>query len=122
MFLGYADDFGTESARRTVLLQPKLSQVLSRTSLLLGNTFKLTGTITPSFAGEEVILEHKKGAAGTWGAVTPNWVMASSGATLTREYTLKPTSKGEHFYRLRIAEVPNVHLGFTTAARTVTVN
>lgn len=120
VFAGSGADFGAESPRRTVLVQPKLVVSLSRTSILLGGKITVTGTINPSFAGEKVLLQHKKGS-GSWATLNDSWVMGSSGDKLTREYVVKPASKGSWYYRLKIAPVANLHLGSTTGGKLLTV-
>jgi len=86
---------GNASGVRTVGISTTLSSTLSRTSVKLGGSVVLSGTVTPNHARQTVYLQRYLGG-GRWQNVTSKALSSSSGYS----FTIKPTWKGTLYYRV----------------------
>jgi surface protein len=97
VFTGQGSDLGSVSPRRRVNVAPKVTASLSTSSMTLGRTARLTGTVSPNLAGRTVTLQQRR-ADGTWRNVASQKLNSKS----QYSFSIKPTKKGTFTYRVLI--------------------
>jgi subtilisin family serine protease len=95
VFTGSGTDLGSVSPNRSVSVAPKVTSSLSTTSMTLGKTAKLTGTVSPNLSGRTATLQRRR-SDGTWANVTSQKLSSTS----TYSFSIKPTKKGTFTYRV----------------------
>jgi hypothetical protein len=86
---------GSSSALRRVGVKTAVTATASRTSVGLGGTFTLTGSVSPAHAGQTVYLQRYAGS-GRWTTVTSQALSSTS----TYSFSVKPTARGTATYRV----------------------
>jgi len=86
---------GSGSALRRVGVRTAVTGVVSRTTLGLGGTFTMSGSVAPSHAGKTVYLQRYAGG-GSWTTVTSKALSSTS----TYSFSVKPSSRGTFTYRV----------------------
>jgi hypothetical protein len=89
--------FAAESPVHQVQVAPKVTAALSTTSMRLGGTARLSGTVAPKLAGQTVELQRRR-ADGTWAVIATQKLSDTSGY----RFSIKPTRRGTTTYRVRI--------------------
>ncbi len=82
------------SPLRTVGVRPRISVVASDTSITLGQTVKLSGTLLPSTLGRTVYLQQRSG--GVWSNFKSTTVSSSHAYTFFRS----PGRRGTYYFRI----------------------
>jgi hypothetical protein len=102
LYAGDSGFFGAASQRHAMPVAPKVTSALSTTSMRLGSTARLSGSVAPKLAGRAVELQRRR-ADGTWGVVATQKLSDTS----TYRFSIKPTKRGTSAYRVRIrAQAP----------------
>jgi hypothetical protein len=92
---GGSDTYGiATSAQVTVSVRPKVTASRSASAINYGQTFTVTGSVSPNHAGQHVWLQRL--VSGTWKDATSATLSGSSGYTLK----VKPPVKGTLTYRV----------------------
>ena len=86
---------GSSSTLRRVGVRMAVTSAVSRTSVGLGGTLTMSGSVAPSHAGKTVYLQRYLGS-GTWTTVTSRALSSTS----TYTFSVKPTSRGTFTYRV----------------------
>jgi serine protease len=97
LYAGESGFFGAASSRHLVAVAPKVTSALSTTSMRLGGTARLSGTVAPKLAGRSVELQRWTDNT-RWKVVDRQKLSDASGY----RFAIKPTKKGTHVYRVRI--------------------
>jgi hypothetical protein len=110
-----SDTYGTaDSPQVTVTVTPTVTARLQASTITLGKTITVTGTVAPNHRGQRVYLQRL--VNGAWkGAATATLTSAST-------YTLqaKPTVRGTLTYRV-VKRADTDHTGATSSTLRVTV-
>ena len=106
---------GSGSALRRVGVRTTVTSNVSRTSVPLGGTFAMFGSVSPSHAGRTVYLQRYAGN-NTWATVTSRALTSTS----TYGFTVKPTARGTSTYRVYFPADTD-HLASLSPNRTVTI-
>ncbi|MEU8259299.1 S8 family serine peptidase [Micromonospora sp. NPDC048999] len=85
---------GGVSSLRTVTVATLVTGKLSKTKFRLGGTVTLSGSVSPTHAGQTVYLQRL--VNGSWKNITSKKLSSSS----TYSFAIKPTSKGTFKYRV----------------------
>ena len=88
---------GSGSALRRVGVRAAVTGTVSRTSLPLGGTFTLSGSVAPSHAGRTVYVQRYAGN-NAWTTVTSRALTSTS----TYAFTVKPATRGTFTYRVHL--------------------
>jgi hypothetical protein len=84
------------SGRRTVGCRAVVTATFSATTITKGSSSRLSGKVTPSYAGHQVFLQRRTSSG--WTTVTSRTLSSTSGYT----FTIKPTTRGTFTYRVRL--------------------
>jgi type VII secretion-associated serine protease mycosin len=114
-YAGSTSVVGTTSGTVVVNVLPAITSTMSPTSIKLGASAKLTGTVQPGHAGTKVTLQRLVGTS--WSNVTTATLSSTSGYT----FTIKPTAKGTSTYRVRFPGDTD-HTAAAGPNRTLTVS
>lgn len=99
-YLGSADYLAApNSSAPNVLVAPKITATLSKTTMPLGSTSYLSGAVSPSHAGKTVRLQRYY--SGAWRSVSGQSKVLSS--TSKYRFSIKPGSRGTFKYRVVLA-------------------
>ena len=93
-YAGSATHGSSVSAARAVGVGTKVSATLSRTSVALGGSVTLSGTVAPTHAGQAVYLQRL--VNGSWSTVAGRTLSSTS----TYGFTIKPSSRASYYYRV----------------------
>jgi hypothetical protein len=85
---------GAPSTARRVGVRMAITSTLSRTSVPLGGTFAMSGSVSPNHAGQTIYLQRYVGS-GKWTTVTTKRLSTSS----TYSFSVKPTFRATQTYR-----------------------
>jgi hypothetical protein len=85
---------GSAGPAKQVSVRMAITSNLSRTSVPLGGTFTLSGSVAPSHAGQTIYLQRYVGS-GKWTTVTTRRLSTSS----TYSFSVKPTFRATQTYR-----------------------
>jgi hypothetical protein len=85
---------GSASVTRTHVVVPVVASKLSPTSMRLGSTALLSGTVTPTHAGKTVSLQRL--VNGAWGTISTRALSSTS----TYAFGIRPATRGTHSYRV----------------------
>lgn len=94
IYRGSTAYIGDVSLLRTVSVRPVVAAKLSRTSLALGGSVVLSGTVTPAHGNYRVYLQRLSN--GVWSTATSQLLPSAS----SYAFTLKPTSRATYTYRV----------------------
>jgi hypothetical protein len=94
-YRGSAAYIGNTSAVRSVGVATTLSSTLSKTSMALGGTVYMYGTVTPSHAGQTVYLQRLVGN-GVWQNMLSQTLTSTSGYS----FAVKPSSRSTFYFRV----------------------
>ncbi|GAB3886577.1 S8 family serine peptidase [Terrabacter terrigena] len=97
VYRGSTTFVGSGSAVRRVGVRAAVTSNLSRTTLPLGSTFSLSGSVAPSHAGRTVYVQRYAGN-NAWTTVTSRALSSSS----TYAFTVRPTARGTFTYRVHL--------------------
>ncbi|GAA2018438.1 hypothetical protein GCM10009740_02830 [Terrabacter terrae] len=95
IYRGSTSFVGSSSALRAVAVRTAVTGVVSRSSLALGGTFTMSGSVSPTHAGQGVYLQRYAGS-GTWTTVTSK----ALGTTSAYAFSVKPSARGTFTYRV----------------------
>ena len=113
-YAGTTSVVGTTGGTVAVNVLPAITATMSPTSLKLGASAKLTGTVAPAHAGKKVALQRLVGTS--WSNVTTATLSSTSAYT----FTIKPTAKGTYQYRVYMV-ADTEHPAAAGPARSLTV-
>ncbi|MFM6850550.1 MAG: hypothetical protein ACKOVB_15770, partial [Terrabacter sp.] len=99
VYRGSSTLMGSPSPARRVGVRMAITSNLSRTSVPLGGTFALSGSVAPSHAGQTIYLERYVGS-GRWTTVTTRRLSTSS----TYSFSVKPTFRATQTYRASVKD------------------
>ena len=105
---------GSESSLRAVGVRTSVSAALSATSVALGGSVTLSGTVSPSHAGKTVYLQRY--VNGAWTSITSRALSSTS----TYAFTIKPAYRGTYSYRVYMPADTD-HLAGYSASRTLKI-
>jgi hypothetical protein len=88
---GYAP---SGSSSRAVYVRPQLTATLSKTSMPLGGTTRLSGGVSPRHAGQYVYLQNYY--SGAW----PTLRSARLSSTSTYAFYMRPAYRGTYYFRV----------------------
>lgn len=91
---GQAGWLGSYSPTRAVLVKAKVSSTASATSVRLGSTVTISGSVAPSHAGQGVVLQRY--SSGAWRTVSTRTLSSTSRFS----FTVKPGSRATFSYRV----------------------
>ncbi len=94
VYRGSSTLMGSPSPARRVGVRMAITSNLSRTSVPLGGTFALSGSVAPSHAGQTIYLQRYVGS-GKWTTLTTKRLSTSS----TYSFSVKPTFRATQTYR-----------------------
>jgi hypothetical protein len=110
-----SDRYGTaDSAQVTVSVRTKVSARKSASTIRYGQSFSITGTVSPNHAGQRVYLQRL--VSGAWKTAATATLSSTSGYSLRA----KPPTKGKLTYRV-YKSADRDHLASASANQTVTV-
>lgn len=111
---GSAELLGSRSASVAVGVRPVVTANVSKSTMPLGSSLLLYGSVSPAHPGQAVYLQRWVG--GKWNHVTVGKLTSQS----TYMFTIKPTARGTYAYR--VAKPGDVdHLTTTSPMRTFNV-
>jgi subtilisin family serine protease len=114
-FRGSQGHLGSQSSAVAVAVRHRVTANLSASSVRLGSSARLTGTVHPNHAGEPVLLQRNDG--GTWRRIAT----ATLSSTSTYSFTITPTSRGTAEYRV-VRPADHDHARGRSKVRTLTVS
>ncbi|MFE9694193.1 S8 family serine peptidase [Micromonospora sp. NPDC005806] len=94
LYRGSSSLTGSVTPLRTVTVATLVTGNLSKTSFALGGTVTLSGSVSPSHAGQTVYLQRLVGTS--WKNITSRTLSSSSAYS----FSIKPTSRGTYYYRV----------------------
>ncbi|MGR6316796.1 S8 family serine peptidase [Micromonospora soli] len=94
LYRGSSSLTGSVTPLRTVTVATLVTGNLSKTSFALGGTVTLSGSVSPSHAGQTVYLQRL--VSGSWKNITSRTLSSSS----TYSFSIKPTSRTTYYYRV----------------------
>jgi hypothetical protein len=95
IYRGSTTFVGSASAVRRVSVRAAVTSNVSRTTLPLGGTFTLSGSVAPTHAGRTVYVQRYVGN-NAWTTATSRTLTSSS----TYAVSVKPTARGTFTYRV----------------------
>ncbi|WP_374967914.1 S8 family serine peptidase [Terrabacter sp. BE26] len=115
IYRGSTSFVGSSSALRAVGVRTAVTGVVSRSSLALGGTFTMSGSVSPTHVGQGVYLQRYAGS-GKWTTVTSKPL----GTTSAYAFSVKPSARGTFTYRV-YKPADTDHLASYSASRAVRV-
>jgi subtilisin family serine protease len=106
---------GSASAVRRVSVRAAVTSAVSRTTLPLGGTFTVSGSVAPTHAGRAVYVQRYAGN-NVWTTVTSRALTSTS----TYAFSVKPTARGTFTYRVYLPADTD-HLASYSPSRAVKV-
>ncbi len=113
-YLGGGALLGSSSAPVRVNVRQAVSATFDRTSAPLGTTAYLSGSVTPTHAGQPVVLQRL--VSGAWQNVTSSTLSSTS----TYRFPVRPGTRGTFTYRVTRAADTD-HAAGASAARSLSV-
>jgi subtilisin family serine protease len=114
-FRGTQRHLGAQGPSVAVSVRQRVTANLSASSVRVGSSVRLTGTVHPNHAGEQVRLQRNDG--GTWRRIGT----ATLSSTSTYSFTITPTSRGKADYRV-VRPADQDHASGRSRLRTLAVS
>lgn len=86
--------FAASTSGFSIRVTPRVARTVSATTIYLGRTFTVKGSVSPSRAGKRIYLQRASG--GSWLSVTSTVLSSTS----TYSFTYKPSARGTASYRV----------------------